>query len=198
MHLHPSHKRSERMSAFVEEVTSLQLNPISESKLHRGRKLGAGTFSVVSEAYLAVDSSKKPRIVALKELRSDRHDFDRLRRQLLTEASVLARLKHENILQYIGCGISVHSNAVAPFMVQEYLPGGSLHEFISRLRRRRITYDPRYSYSLATALRWAMQVSWNSLEGLFGEWCRFRVRLAICIHLKSASSIVISNWRIYC
>lgn len=159
MHLPPSQKWSERKKAFLEEANSLQLNAISENKLHRGRRLGAGTFSVVSEAYLESDRSKKPRVVALKELRSDRYDFERLRRQLLAEAAVLARLKHNYILQYIGCGLSLNSSTSGLFMVQEFVPGGSLHEFISRLRRRRTTYDARYSYSLATALRWAMQVS---------------------------------------
>ena len=159
MHFHSAQDMTQEVNAFLDEANALQLNPVSEKAVRKGRRVGAGTFSVVSEAFLKTeDKKKRDDIVALKELRSDRHDFDLQRKQLAAEASVLARLQHPNILRYIGCGVACRAGQPIPFMIQEYLAGGSLDEYISRLRRRRISYDPRYSYSLAAALRWAKQV----------------------------------------
>lgn len=147
---------------FLDEVASLKLNPLREGSLRKGRRVGAGTFSIVSEAFYSSKPCTEPRVVALKELRSGKHDFDKLSKQLISEASVLARLDHRNIIQYIGCGVSLKPSIPSMFMVQEFLSGGSLHEYISRLRRRRVSHNPRYSYSLATALRWATQVKNNA------------------------------------
>lgn len=39
------------------------------------------------------------------------------------------------------------------------MPGGSIDAYMEQLRRRRVAYDPRKSYSLQSALRWCKQAT---------------------------------------
>jgi len=177
----------EEIAAFLKEASSLDLNAVREDRIRKGRRLGKGSFSVVYEA--AVCIAGKSTVVAIKELRSDRVAFHKLKTQLLSEASVLAKLNHKHIVRYVGCGVSMHSRGNAsPFMLQLYLAGGSLDDYLSRLKSRRTPHGARFSYSLETALRWAIQVRESVLVILENGVGYIRDRLSAFMRGWSSSS----------
>lgn len=142
---------------FAKQVETADLNFISEDRITKGKRLGAGSFSIVYKAELAQDEDYTSQFVAFKELKPNRLEFQTQRTALLEEASILRKLEHSNVVGYVGCGLAVTQQATL-FMVQELVSGGSLDGYMERLRRKRVDYDPRESYSLRSALRWCIQV----------------------------------------
>jgi len=142
---------------FAEQVETADLNFISEDRITKGKRLGAGSFSIVYKAELALDRNSTSQFVAFKELKPNRLEFQTQRIALLQETSILRKLQHVNVVGYIGCGLAITQQPTL-FMVQELVSGGSLDGHMEKLRRRRVDYDPRESYSLRSALRWCIQV----------------------------------------
>jgi serine/threonine protein kinase len=87
-------------------------------------ELGRGGMGVVYQAW---DPHLK-RPVALKFLRAERADHPDLRRRFQAEAEATARLQHPQLVQVFGFG---ELNG-QPYLVQEFVPGGSLAQQIGR------------------------------------------------------------------
>ncbi len=87
--------------------------------------VGEGGAAIV---YLATQQSPR-RPVAIKMLHARRGGVDELSRRLRAEAEAVAQLQHPNIIQMFEVGeYDGH-----PFLVVEYLGGGSLHERLAEL-----------------------------------------------------------------
>ena len=84
------------------------------------------------------------RIVAIKVIRPDRLTGEQARERFVREARIVGALNHPNIATLL----DVCLEGETPFLVMEYLPGGSLYERLSRGR-----------LSLAEILRWSMQIA---------------------------------------
>lgn len=147
------------LSDFCEEVEACGLKFIPEHRLKRGQRLGSGTYSVVYEGQLTQDpySLHTTLPVAIKELKTNRADFRTQKDALLSEASLLWKLQHPHVVEYVGCGLTVQDQPKL-FMVQELIKGGSLDAFIQNMRRKGPAFKQRNAYSLQSALRWCIQV----------------------------------------
>jgi hypothetical protein len=66
--------------------------------------------------------------VAIKVLRADLADNDSLRERFLREARAAAALRHDNVVAIYGVG----QHAEQPYLVMEYVPGGSLADRLIR------------------------------------------------------------------
>jgi hypothetical protein len=86
-------------------------------------EIGRGAMGVVYKARQVALN----RLVALKVILGERLAPDELTR-FRTEAEVIASIRHENVVQVYDCG-ECHGR---PFMVLEYLPGGTLADVLSR------------------------------------------------------------------
>ncbi|MEX2140367.1 MAG: serine/threonine-protein kinase [Pirellulales bacterium] len=86
--------------------------------------LGRGGIGVV---YRATDRTLA-RDVAIKVLRADLADNDSLRERFLREARAAAALRHDNVVAIYGVG----QHAEQPYLVMEYVPGGSLADRLLR------------------------------------------------------------------
>jgi tRNA A-37 threonylcarbamoyl transferase component Bud32/anti-sigma factor RsiW len=86
--------------------------------------LGRGGIGVV---YRATDRALA-RDVAIKVLRADLADNDSLRERFLREARAAAALRHDNVVTIYGVG----QHAEQPYLVMEYVPGGSLADRLLR------------------------------------------------------------------
>ncbi len=114
---------AERASLPPVEATPLAGATLSGRYVIRG-VLGRGAMGTV---YLASDLRGPAPWVAVKMLDDDRSDDERARLRL--EASVGARVEHDNVLRYLDSG---EAESGAPFVVVELLVGETLGE---RLRR---------------------------------------------------------------
>jgi serine/threonine protein kinase len=86
--------------------------------------LGRGGIGVV---YRATDRALA-RDVAIKVLRADLADNDSLRERFLREARAAAALRHDNVVAIYGVG----QHGDQPYLVMEYVPGGSLADRLVR------------------------------------------------------------------
>jgi serine/threonine-protein kinase len=86
--------------------------------------LGRGGLGVV---YRATDCVLG-RDVAIKLLRSDIADHDAMRERFLREARAAAAIRHDNVVAIYGVG----EHAGQPYLVMEYVPGGSLADRLLR------------------------------------------------------------------
>jgi serine/threonine-protein kinase len=68
------------------------------------------------------------RDVAIKVLRSDLADHESMRERFLREARSAASLRHDNVVAIYGVG----DHAEQPYLVMEYVPGGSLADRLLR------------------------------------------------------------------
>jgi serine/threonine protein kinase/Flp pilus assembly protein TadD len=104
--------------ASLDEKGSSAVIPMQVGDYEVVRELGRGSMGVV---YLARHRELK-RQVALKMIQSPAHGCPRVLARFRTEAEVLARLQHPNIVQIYEVGESEGR----PFFALEYLPGGGL------------------------------------------------------------------------
>src|SRR5512136_81152 len=84
-------------------------------------QLGEGGMATVYKAY----DTRLERFVAIKVIRADQFAatmLDEMRRRFEREAKALAKLSHPNIVQVHDYG----EYEGAPYLVMEYLPGGTL------------------------------------------------------------------------
>ena len=68
------------------------------------------------------------RDVAIKVLRSDLADHESMRERFLREARSAASLRHDHVVAIYGVG----DHAEQPYLVMEYVPGGSLADRLLR------------------------------------------------------------------
>ena len=90
-------------------------------------QIGEGGMAVVYKAY----DTRLQTEVALKIIRSDafpKHSLDRMLQRFNREAKTLASLQHSNIVGIIDFGDYQHT----PYLVMEYLPGGTLKQYLGK------------------------------------------------------------------
>ncbi len=87
----------------------------------------------IGDVYRARDRDSA-RWVAVKVLRAVHERNPKYQRMILTEAEILERVEHRNVVGFVGRG--VHGRL--PYVAMELLGGGSLHEALQRLPRRRL------------------------------------------------------------
>jgi serine/threonine protein kinase len=102
---------------------------VANGRYQLREKLGSGGMATV---YLA-DDPRLGREVALKLLAENIADDPDARRRFEREARLAAKLDHPNVVQVYDVG----EEEGRPFIVMEYVGGGSLSELIGRRRRRR-------------------------------------------------------------
>jgi eukaryotic-like serine/threonine-protein kinase len=102
---------------------------VANGRYQLREKLGSGGMATV---YLA-DDPRLGREVALKLLAENIADDADARRRFEREARLAAKLDHPNVVQVYDVG----EEDGRPFIVMEYVGGGSLSELIGRRRRRR-------------------------------------------------------------
>lgn len=90
--------------------------------------LGVGTSARV---YLAADLQLKRR-VAIKVLHESLAEDQAFLKRFRTEARTAAALSHENILSVFDWGEDEIDDRVVPYLVTEYLPGGTLRDLLDR------------------------------------------------------------------
>lgn len=90
--------------------------------------LGVGTSARV---YLAADLQLKRR-VAIKVLHESLAEDQAFLKRFRTEARTAAALSHENILSVFDWGEDHVDDRVVPYLVTEYLPGGTLRDLLDR------------------------------------------------------------------
>ena len=99
--------------------------PTDQGRYRLGRALGSGGMAIV---YLAHDR-ELDRVVAVKRL-ADNLSHDRsFRDRFLREAQLAAPLSHPNVVRVYDFG---HDPDGRPFIVMEYVEGGSLAEALAR------------------------------------------------------------------
>ena len=99
--------------------------PTDQGRYRLGRPLGSGGMAIV---YLAHDR-ELDRVVAVKRL-ADNLSHDRsFRDRFLREAQLAAPLNHPNVVRVYDFG---HDPDGRPFIVMEYVEGGSLAEALAR------------------------------------------------------------------
>ena len=127
--------------------------PTDQGRYRLGRALGSGGMAIV---YLAHDR-ELDRVVAVKRL-ADNLSHDRsFRDRFLREAQLAAPLSHPNVVRVYDFG---HDPDGRPFIVMEYVEGGSLAEALTRdgaLRPARVVAVARdccagLAYAHATGL----------------------------------------------
>jgi eukaryotic-like serine/threonine-protein kinase len=123
-----------RGSRFAENRTILQYQILEQ--------IGAGGMGVV---YKARDL-KLDRLVALKFLSSDLLDSMNARMRFKREAHALSALNHPNIATIF----DVEEFENEPFLVLEYLPGGTLHSKVRRLASEgtRLSIEQVFEYAV--------------------------------------------------
>ncbi|CAN0482921.1 unnamed protein product, partial [Hapterophycus canaliculatus] len=67
---------------------------------------------------------------------------EEIHRQLAIEKAYLASLRHPNIVRLIGSGRRGLKNDLEPFLVVEYLAGGTLTSLISKQKRGKLDMPP--------------------------------------------------------
>ncbi|HPH97146.1 MAG TPA: serine/threonine-protein kinase [Anaerolineaceae bacterium] len=96
-------------------------------RYHLVERLGEGGMAVVYKAY----DTRLERVVAIKFIRTERVPPDQLTQMLARferEAKALARMEHASIIRIFDYG---EYNG-APYLVMNYLPGGTLKQFTGR------------------------------------------------------------------
>src|SRR5512136_532968 len=99
----------------------------SFGRYHILEPLGEGGMALVYKAY----DTRLERDVAVKIIRTDQFGvavLERILKRFEREAKALARLTHPNIVSVIDYG----EYAGAPYLVMEYLPGGTLKALMTK------------------------------------------------------------------
>ncbi|WIA29400.1 hypothetical protein OEZ86_011904 [Tetradesmus obliquus] len=132
---------------------------IHENRLQMGELLGQGGFADVHAAELTDPLLGFSQRVAVKRLRPDVLASPADLREFLTEANLLRKLAHRNIVQLRGVGASDLSDLVhmreSMFVVQEFMAGGDLKALV--MAAMGSPFAP--PYSKAQALAWALQAA---------------------------------------
>ncbi|CAK0785798.1 hypothetical protein CVIRNUC_009009 [Coccomyxa viridis] len=131
------------------------------------RQIGEGAFATVDLCKYNPPDGGKQELVAVKRLRPSILK-DKTELQLFVgETKLLKKLKHRNIVRYIGVGglgslslmnlNSARKVLSSTFLVQEYMEGGNLRSQVLKQMCR--THTKNKYYSQKQALEWIMQIA---------------------------------------
>ena len=138
-----SNAEAEAESRRVAEAEGRADGLVRESHLRVGELLGEGAYGTVHRATWHEPTFAAPLEVAVKTLRASATPTRRETRTFAREAAVLRRLDHPGVVRLLGASLAPHR----AFILQELVPGGSLHDFIHGKPRghprggRRLTRD---------------------------------------------------------
>jgi tRNA A-37 threonylcarbamoyl transferase component Bud32 len=153
--------------------TAERKHMVDMSQLFIGQKFACGTYS---RLYRGQYNNQE---VAVKMVRLPDDDKDvaiRLERQFHQEVSVLARLHHVNIVQFVG------AMTQPPFVcvITEYLPRGSLRAFLCKMQPNALAIDRVLSFAIDIA---------RGMEYLHSQG-------VLHLDLKSHNLVLTDNYRI--
>jgi len=158
------------LEAFGLEAEALgsKLRWVPARDVARSAEIGEGTFAVVSKCSVktsggaAADDSQQ---VACKELKPWAVDDREQLRWFLSEAMLLSKLDHRNIVRHKGFGITSEDFKTVPFQLQELVGGGAMEDLLrTNLHEHWLT--PKYG--LSTGLKWCVEVA-KAVEYLHGN-----------------------------
>jgi tRNA A-37 threonylcarbamoyl transferase component Bud32 len=132
------------------EVLVSSFAGLTIGRYHVIEQLGEGGMATV---YKALDT-RLDRLVAIKVIRLKgigNEDLPSFTKRFEREAKVLARLSHPNIVKVLDYG----EYEGAPYLVMEYLPGGTLKEYVGRPMP--VSNAMRFLLPVAGALAYAHQ-----------------------------------------
>ncbi|GAX74900.1 hypothetical protein CEUSTIGMA_g2346.t1 [Chlamydomonas eustigma] len=116
--------------------------------------LGQGAFAFVEKCiYLP-----QKRVVAVKRLRPDVMKNSEDLKDLMKEIALIRKLRHKNIIEYIGCGSWDTSSEAAVkssvFLVEEFVNGGTLMKIVCRQME-----TDKELYRIEDAVRWLIGIA---------------------------------------
>lgn len=132
-----------RANVEPEEADEVNVGDARASHLRLGELLGEGAYGTVHRATWHGPTFAAPVDVAVKTLRAAATPTRREARTFAREVAVLRRLDHPGVVRLLGASLAPHR----AFILQELVPGGSLHDFIHGKPRghprdgRRLTRD---------------------------------------------------------
>ncbi|XP_078141968.1 tyrosine-protein kinase JAK1 [Centroberyx gerrardi] len=135
----------EEQNPSIKPVPTPEVDPTMFEKrfLKKIRDLGEGHFGKVELCRYDPRGDKTGELVAVKSLKPENRDEQS--NNLWSEIGILKELYHENIVKYKG--ICQEEGGRAIKLIMEYLPAGSLKEFLPR-HRGKATLNTLLSYAI--------------------------------------------------
>uniref|UniRef100_V9KAC8 Tyrosine-protein kinase n=1 Tax=Callorhinchus milii TaxID=7868 RepID=V9KAC8_CALMI len=128
-----------------EDQPRAEIDPTHFEKrfLRRLRDLGEGHFGKVELCRYDPEGDNTGELVAVKSLKPDSSEEHKA--DLRREVQILKTLYHENIVKYKG--ICTEEGGRRMKLIMEYLPSGSLKEYLPRFKNK-VTYESKLLYAL--------------------------------------------------
>lgn len=126
---------------------------IDTKRLQSIKTIGVGAFASIEKANLVTNDGQKM-LVAVKKLKIDVMDDELDREQLIQEISLLRKLRHGNIVEYLGVGLEKGPEGHM-LLVEEFMAGGTLKQLVIK----QMHHSGRVLYSYSDALRWFLQIA---------------------------------------
>lgn len=111
-------------------------------------RINAGGVAIV---YKAIDEANDDKVVAFKLLQTNWAEHEEVVGRFEREARIMQQLKHPHIVEFLDYGFHDHR----PYIVMEYLPGGSLSAGLKRIAQISLGGSERLLAQMASALDYA-------------------------------------------
>ena len=139
-------------SEFYQSLNSNSLNfyiNYDEIKKEEEKQIGRGGMG---ELYLGEWQGKQ---IAIKKIKLDYIKNNVLSNKFIKEINIIASMRHPNILLYMGVTIDNNNNY---YMITEYLPQGSLHEYLHPPKKtKKIPLTDKQKIKIALQIAIAIQ-----------------------------------------
>ena len=139
-------------SEFYQSLNSNSLNfyiNYDEIKKEEEKQIGKGGMG---ELYLGEWQGKQ---IAIKKIKLDYIKNNVLSNKFINEINIIASMRHPNILLYMGVTIDNNNNY---YMITEYLPQGSLHEYLHPPKKtKKIPLTDKQKIKIALQIAIAIQ-----------------------------------------
>ena len=138
-------------SEFYSQLNNNSLNFfINYEEIKKERKIGKGGMG---ELYLGEWQGKQ--VAIKKRIKLNHIKSNYLTNKFINEINIIASMRHPNILLFMG--VTIHNNTY--YMITEYLPLGSLHEFLhnNKKKEKKQTLTDKQKIKIALQIAIAVQ-----------------------------------------
>ena len=138
-------------SEFYSSLNNNSLNFfINYEEIKKERKIGKGGMG---ELYLGEWQGKQVAIKKRIKFNFSKKNF--FTNKFINEINIIASMRHPNILLFMG--VTIHNNTY--YMITEYLPSGSLHEFLhsNKKKEKKQTLTDKQKIKIALQIAIAVQ-----------------------------------------